>query len=91
MSTKNFYCELSPARVNPEALRQEEELYRAGREWGKAGNLKIPRYYPYDRGDGSSVLIPIVGSTGYAAGEFVKGWKETRPVVAKKGKGKGKK
>ena len=88
MATKNFYCEMTPSRVNPEAEKQEEELYQAGREWGKAGNLKIPRYYSYDRGDGSSVLIPIVGSTGFAAGEFVRGWKETRHLPAKKGKGK---
>ena len=65
---------------SPVALAIDAELYQAGRAWGLAGNLKVPKYYPLDRGDGHVTNIAIVGSIGVSASEFVRGWKETKPM-----------
>ena len=62
------------------ALAIDADLYQAGRAWGLAGNLKVPKYYPLDRGDGHVTNIAIVGSIGVSASEFVRGWKETKPM-----------
>ena len=66
---------------SPVALAIDAELYQAGRAWGMAGNTKIPKYFPLDRGDGHVTNIPIVGSIGMSASEFIRGWKETKPVT----------
>ena len=63
------------------ALAIDLELYQAGRAWGLAGNTKVPKYYPLDRGDGHVTNIAIVGSIGVSASEFVRGWKETKPLT----------
>ena len=65
---------------SPVALAIDADLYQAGRAWGLAGNLKVPKYYPLDRGDGHVTNIAIVGSIGVSASEFVRGWKETKPM-----------
>jgi len=73
-------------RTNPEADKIDHELYEAGRAWGLAGNVKVPRWYPLDRGNGHVTQIPIVGSIGGAAAQFVRGWKETKPLTSSKKK-----
>ena len=73
---------------SPEALAIDADLYQAGRAWGLAGNLKVPKYYPLDRGDGHVTNIAIVGSIGVSASEFVRGWKETKPLTTTKSKSK---
>ena len=65
---------------SPVALAIDAELYQAGRAWGMAGNTKVPKYYQLDRGDGHVTNIAIVGSIGVSASEFVRGWKETKPM-----------
>lgn len=71
-------------RTNPEAEKIDRELYEAGRAWGLSGNVKLPRHFPLDRGDGHVTQIPIVGSIGASAAEFVRGWKETKPLTPTK-------
>lgn len=69
---------------SPVALAIDAELYQAGRAWGMAGNTKIPRYCQLDRGDGHVTNFAIVGSIGMSASEFIRGWKETKPVTKPK-------
>lgn len=71
-------------RVSQEAEKIDRELYEAGRAWGQSGNVKLPRYFPLDRGDGHVTPIAIVGSIGMSASEFIRGWKETKPVTKPK-------
>ena len=70
------YADFSQHRVNEEYKKTQQDLYEAGKAWGQAGNTTIPRWYTYDRGD-STVQIPLRGHSGQ---EFVRGWKETRPM-----------
>lgn len=66
---------------SPIALAIDAELYQAGRSWGMAGNTVLPRYFQLDRGDGHVTNFAIVGSLGMSASEFIRGWKETKPMT----------
>ena len=64
--------------LSPEAEAFSGECFKAGYQWGAAGNEKLPRM--------ATVLdrqVPIVRSSHEWAHEFVKGWKMARQNAKK--------
>lgn len=76
-------------RTNTENDKLADELLEAGRLWGRAGNTKLPKIFPLDRGDGHVTPVRITGSRTDLAHAFVAGWRETKPTItAHRGSGR---